>query len=340
MAQAPQAFLHPNWLAHRYDPDHDAVHFINADRAMRRKVPFLTDDFLPTADSPVVVRRVDALAANKGAKRIGFIFHSAYCCSTLLANAFDRPGAAVGIKEPIILNDLVGWRLRGGAPDRIGAILRDALELLARPFEAGEIAIIKPSNVVNGLAPAMISARPEAGVLLIHAPLKTYLASIANKGLRGRLWVRELLTKQLKEGLVDFGFSSEDIFNQSDLQIAAIGWLAQHRLFTKIATTWPARVRTVSSEELLAHPRDALTALDKLFGVASDPAALDEVIDTVFRRHAKSGETFTSENRMADQRSALQIHGEEISLVYDWAKLIAEQAAIAFDLPNPLIVRA
>ncbi len=316
------------------------MHFVNADRAVRRKAPFLTDEFLPTANEPVVVRRVDALAANKGSHRIGFIFHSAYCCSTLLANAYDRPGAAVGIKEPTILNDLVGWRLRGGAPDKIGAILRDALDLLARPFEAGETAIIKPSNVVNGLARAMISARPEAGVLLIYAPLKTYVTSIANKGLRGRLWVRELLTKQLKEGLINFGFSSEELFNQSDLQVAALGWLAQHRLFTKIADSWPARVRTVSSEALLANPRDALAALDKLFGVASDSAARDEVIDTVFRRHAKSGESFTSENRTSDQRNALEVHGEEISLVYDWAKLVADQAAIKFDLPNPLIAGA
>ena len=338
MTNVSQTVLRPDWLAHRYDPDHDAVHFVIADRELRREAPFLIDEFLPDAGSPIIVRRTDALTAtNADSTRIGFIFHSAYCCSTLLANAYDRPGVATSVKEPVLLNDLTGWRLRGGAPDRIGAILGDALTLFARPFEPGETTIIKPSNVVNGLAPAMVAARPEAGVLLIHAPLEIYLASIANKGLRGRLWVRELLSKQLKEGLVDFGFTGDDIFKQSDLQIAALGWLAQQRLFTRMAKAWPDRVRSTSSETLLARPLESLTALDGLFGITSDAKSRGVIVNTTFRRHAKSGESFTVDNRLAEQKVATELHGDEITLVYDWAQLIAEQSGLEFTLPNPLL---
>lgn len=69
--------LPPEWLAHRYDPQQDAIHFIKADRELRRTVPFLTDENLPSAKEPLVVQRQDSLAATAPPSPIHFIFHSA-----------------------------------------------------------------------------------------------------------------------------------------------------------------------------------------------------------------------------------------------------------------------
>jgi len=327
----------PTLLAHRYDPGHDAVHFVSADRELRRTIPFLTDENLPDTGSPLVLRRQDALAAVESPARIGFIFHSAYCCSTLLANAYDRPGSAFSLKEPVLLNDLVGWRHRGADPQRVGQVMADALRLLARPFEPGETCVIKPSNVVNALAPAMLAARPEAGALLLYAPLDLYLGSIATKQLWGRRWVRDLLLKLLTDGIVDLGFEKTDYFLQTDLQVAAVGWLAQHALFARIAGMWPDRVRTLNSETLLDRPADALDALDQLFAIESDDAARGEIVATIFKRHAKFGNDFTTQDRRAAQHDAAQVHAEEIEKVVAWARAVADNAGVAFALPQPLL---
>src|SRR4051812_43739354 len=69
--------LAPEWLAHRYDPEHDAVHLVRADRALRRSVPFLTDEHLPSAQEPVVARREDALESAPAPSPVHFVFHSA-----------------------------------------------------------------------------------------------------------------------------------------------------------------------------------------------------------------------------------------------------------------------
>ena len=58
--------LGPEWLAHRYDAVEDAVQFVEADRALRRSAPFLTDEYLPSALHPMVMRRGEALAAAPG----------------------------------------------------------------------------------------------------------------------------------------------------------------------------------------------------------------------------------------------------------------------------------
>jgi hypothetical protein len=337
MASAPpNPALSPDWLAHRYDPGQDAVHFINVPRNVRHATPFLTDRDLPDVSNPVVVRRRDALIGVSPA-RLNFIFHSAYCGSTLVANAYDRPGRSFALKEPAFLNDMVGWRLRGGEPQQVGEVLVDGLTLLARPFQNGEVGVIKPSNLVNGLARAMLTFRPDSSALLLYAPLRQFLGSIAGKGLWGRLWVRDLLSKYLQEGFVDLDFTPQDYFMQSDLQVAAIGWLAQHKLFAALAKTWPDRVRTLDTPRLLANPMDSLEALDTLFGVVSDASAREAVVASIFSRHSKTGTKFSAAERASDQRDAADLHGDEIEKVVAWAEAVAAQSGIHWELPHPLL---
>lgn len=331
------ATLQPDWLAHRYDPGNDAVHFVLAPREVRRRAAFLTDQNLSGAAEPLVLRRADALAMSGAGARVNFILHSAYCCSTLLANAYDREGACFSLKEPVLLNDLVGWRHRGGPAERIGAVLDDGLRLLAQPFRPGEVCVVKPSNVVNGLGPAMMSARPEAAAVLLFAPLELFVGSIAGKGLEGRLWVRELLLKLLKDGLVDLGFEAADYFGLTDLQVAAVGWLAQQSLFARLATAWPERVRTLDSEVLLSRPVDALAAIDRLFGIAEDKNARAAVLAGPFGRNAKTGASFDASDRAADQRRASELHSDEIEKVVAWATLVAERAGVTMEPPGPLL---
>lgn len=335
MIAKPQQPLTPDWLAHRYDPAQDAVSFIQVDRGKRTHVPFLTDADIGDMQ-PYVVQRADVKIPDS-ASSVRYIFHSAFCCSTLLANAFDRPGLAFSLKEPTILQDLVGWRHRGGDPAQIGAVMGDVIRLLARPFETGEVCVIKPSNVVNGFIPALVGGRGDVRALLLYAPLRIFLGSVAKKGLTGRLWVRDLLAKQLQEGFVDLDFTAQDYFRQTDLQVAAIGWLAQHVMFVKIAATMPDRVRTLDSEVLLGRPDEAMTALDALFEVSDSAEGRAAVIARVFSRNSKTGDAFDASNRQADQAASRSAYRDEIEKVVIWAEKVAEAAGVPMTLPAPLL---
>ena len=150
----------PAWFPHRYDAVDDKVHLIRADRAALRAATFLTDEFLSEASVPVVVGRTAAITQIDEIHSPHFIFHSAYCCSTLLANALDIERVSFALKEPTILNDISGWRRRGGQPAPVLEALKSALSLLSRPMSPGEQMIIKPSNVIDALAPALMAASP------------------------------------------------------------------------------------------------------------------------------------------------------------------------------------
>jgi hypothetical protein len=332
----PTDLLTPEWLAHRYDETHDAIHLIALDRATRAGVPFLVDRDLPPRE-PVVAARADVVARAPVPASLHFILHSAFCCSTLLAKALDVPGVASTLSEPQLLADMTGWRLRGGEPRRVQAVLDQAMTLLARPFVPGEAVVIKPSNLVNGLASAMLTMRPEARAVLMYAPLPVFLASIARKGIDGRLWARELLSKQLAEGFVSLGFESFDYLLHTDLQAAAVGWLAQKALFVALAQRWPKRIRTLDSEILVARPEAAVRAVADLFGLAMDDAQIDATIRANFARNSKDGSVFAPGQREAARAAGAALHADEIDKVVIWAEHVARANGLPAAMPRPLL---
>lgn len=328
------------WFAHRYDPEHDAVHFVRMSREIHRNATFLTDEYLPAGLDTVVIARRQAIDAMPATKSPHFIFHSAFCCSTMLARAFDIPGVSMGLKEPPIFNDLVGWRHRGGGPPaRVAQAIDNAVALLARPLAPGETNIVKPSNVANGLARGILAMHAQSKALLLYAPLPVYLRSIAKKEMTGRLWVRDLLVKLLRENLVDLSFEPTDYLGQTDLQVAAVGWLAQQALFARLVAEFgDARVRTLESEALLARPTDTIGALAAHFELGLTGAQTEAIAaGPAFARHSKSNVDFGPQDRALEYDAAAARHGDEIAKVTIWAEAVARTAGIPMTLPAGLI---
>lgn len=326
------------WLAHRYDPGQDAFHFLQLPRARHGEIPFLTDEYVGQAVEPIVLRREDAIAAAPAPAPLHFIFHSAYCCSTLLAAAFDRPGIAMGLKEPVLLNDIVGWRHRGAKGPEAARALDHGLRLLARPFTTGEAIVVKPSNIINPLIPGIMALRPTARALLLHAPLDAYLASIARKGMWGRLWVRDLFGKLLREGMVNLGIAPSDYLGLTDIQISALGWLAQQAQFQALTGQLGERVLTLDSETLIARPAESLAALARHFDIALNKADIAAIVaGPIFGRDSKTGANFGQGQRERAAQNGKALHAEEVEKVGAWASLIARNNGIAMDLQRPLL---
>jgi hypothetical protein len=285
--------------------------------------------------SPNVLSRREAKARRVENASLHFILHSAFCASTMFANGFDLPGLSMGLKEPVLLNDIVGFRRRGAPPVAVAERLGDALDMLARPFADDSAVVVKPSNIFNALAPASLAMRPSSKAIIVHAPLSVFLLSVARKGLWCRLWCRELLEGQLADGIVNLGFEPADFFRQTDLQVAAVGWLAQQKLFHDITRKFgPERIATLNSERLTANPGDALFAAATHFGLGDHTAANDA--HPAFGTHSKFGGNFRTEDRRAEYALAQTAHGDEIEKVLIWAKAVAQSANIPLTLEHAL----
>lgn len=340
-APPPFSASDARWLAHRYALVDDRIHFRFVEREVHAAVPFLTEDNIgarPAATAP----RAEAVADAGPPAPVHFIFHSAFCASTLLCRALDLPGLAMGLSEPVILNDLVGIRRRQEAsPQQLGALTDQALRLLGRGWQTGEAVVIKPSNILNPLAAGMLLLRPASKAVLLSAPLEMFLSSVARKGMWCRLWVRELLEGFLIDGVVDLGFEAKDYLRLTDLQVAAVGWVAQQALFAALASRFGDRVIALDSEELTGAPLQAIPAVARHFGLPwqeGHDASLAQ--SPALRRHSKFGTDFSAEDRRREQAEAASAHGEEISQVAEWGKAVAATAGVPLHLPHRIAVAA
>nr|WP_294848555.1 hypothetical protein [uncultured Sphingomonas sp.] len=325
------------WLAHRYDEQGDNILFRLVDREHHDRITFLTDRELGEA-AEVRMPRSEALGLvrQRQLSPARYIIHSAFCCSTLLSRALDVPGSVTSYKEPQILNDVVGLQLRGGDPRQVAAAMDVALALLDRPLSNGEAVVVKPSNLINPLLPLQMKMRPSGRMLLLHAPLPDYLGSIARKEIEGRAWVRELMWKFINLGMARrFGYSDEDLYRHSDLQVAALGWLAQQALFADLAREHGETVTSLSSEQLTGQTTAAVAALVAHFDL---PVSAEQVAASdAFTRHSKSGERFDGDMRRKERDQGHDRHARELAIVQTWAGQVANHAGIQSALPNPLI---
>jgi len=329
MGPTPFSLASAEWLAHRYVESADRVRFAWVPRARHGEVPFLTDACLgelgPGHELPAATCLEQAQPGP-----LHFVFHSAFCGSTMLVRAFDRAGLAMGLSEPVILNDVVGFRRRGAAAAPVARAADVATRLLARPFAPGEAVLVKPSNVVNPLAELLLALRAESRALFLYAPLETFLISVARKGLACRLWVRELAEGYLAEGyFATLGFSPADLLRQSDLQVAAVGWLAQQLHFVRLRAKLGERIAILDSESMTGDPARAVAAVGRHFGLPmTDAAAAEIAAGPAFSRHSKSGEAYSAQARAADYGAARAAYGEEIATVMLWAEKVAQASAI------------
>lgn len=322
----------PQWLPSHWDAARDALQFAFIPRALHRQLTFLADEYLKGAGPPMVwqplasIRGTDFPPATPH-----YIFHSAFCCSTLLGRALDIPGVAMGLGEPQILNELA-------AAMRAGRLRPDVLEtipaLLGRPFAPGEAVVIKPSNEANGIANALLAGNSGSRAIFLYAPLPKFLASVANKGMWGRIWGRRLYTLLSGGGHGQFGFGEAEAFQLTDLQVSALAWLLHHAEAAALLQAFPGRVRTLDSQSFLANRAEALLALGRHFGLDLDQARSGQIANgAVFQTHSKEvGRSFDGDAALGkDSDPTIK---EEIAMVGTWIRAVADHAGLADELPG------
>lgn len=325
-----QLLSEPEWLPAHWDPS-GKLQFVRLERQRHGDVTFLSDEYLGPLDLPASSAALSDLRAEGGAPSPQYIFHSAFAASTLLPRALDLPGIAMGLKEPEILNELAEAMRARRLPDEA---VRVVTQLLARPFGPGEKVVIKPSNVVNLLAPALLEIDPGSNAIFLYAPLPRFLRSIADKGLWGRRWVRRLHALVARDTGLDFGLSAAEQFELTDLQVAALAWLIQHAQGAALVARFSNRVRTLDSETFLAERARTIAAVARHFDLAIDESKAAEIAaGPAFATHSKEiGRAFDPEAAL-QPKAPLPVVDEEIAMVAQWTRSVADHAGIAIDFP-------
>jgi hypothetical protein len=330
----------PAWLPHRIVGGGASIRFVRLSRAEQRGLTFLDDRFV----GEDVPRREIPLAAVAGARpgagaRCHFIFHSAFCCSTLLGRALDVDGLATVLQEPQALVDLAASLPASGGRHGVRPMLDTVLTLLQRPHRAGEAAIVKPGNFANPLIEDMLELRPRARALLMHAKLPAFLLAVVRRGTANRAWARRMATLCRRHPQFE-SVEARDLLLLTDLQVAAFVWLHHQAQFARLVREQPpGRVATLDSADFLADPERTLAAAATLFGLDVDEERAAAIAaGPAFRQNAKRpGRAFDAVALKREEAAAKFAHGAEIEEAVTWARALAERAGVPLELEAALL---
>ncbi len=321
------------WIPHGFDAQADTLQFIQIDRSRLAQSAFLADA-KPAAGTQPVSISMEQIAQITAASPVPsaplhFIFHTAFCRSTLLARALEQPGLCAALSEPGILA-----RIGGAGPHVLPAVTR----LLARPWGDGEAVFVKPTNHANALIPALMEANPDARALLMTNPLPSFLAAVIRKGMLGRRWARQLYLEVMSYAGMDLGMDAREQFAMTDLQAAGLAWFLNQRFLDALSRKYAGRVRVLDGDDFGREPAKVLEAAGSFTQISLDAARAARIASgPVFTADAKTGEDYAAKS--ARDAAAIQsaVTDDEIAKVGEWITMIADQAGLKVPLRQTLI---
>jgi hypothetical protein len=265
---------------------------------------------------------------------VHFIFHSAFCRSTLFVRALGALTGTSGQSEPKILNTLAS----ATQDARIKSLMPIIIRLLGRPSDGETSVVVKPSNVANALIPALMACNDKSAGIIIYGNLQAFLRSVAKKGLHGRIWARRLMAHNSRQIPLNLGLDANAQFELSDMQSAAIAWLLHQWHFRQVISQFPGRLFSLESDQFIEQKFTALEAGATKFGSAPSKDELTTVAEgSLFSTHAKLGGDFSSTIADQESKATSAILDEEIEQITYWIKVIQGQLNFALPHGNPLI---
>lgn len=332
----------PAWLPVSLDMEKRVITFARITRAGLVKEAFLdarmAGSTKGTAEAPI-----DALLPAPAPQRPPpvFIFHTAFCCSTLMARALDAPGKSLALKEPEILMGLANaYRMapNAAAKAEVDEIRDFVLRMLARPHEGDEKILIKPTNTANNLLP--ILAGTAARAVLLYGDLKGFLISVLKKGEACKAFVRKqyIIFALDKEGVG--AIPERQALGLTDLQIAALVWRHQMEMFSRLLTALKVdNFRSLDFRVLLDRPADTLKAARAHLQLdLSDTEIEAAAIGPVFQKNSKfDDQDYDAGARARDEAALLERHKAELDMIENWAMGLQLGNAISTPMPKPLL---
>ena len=266
--------------------------------------------------------------------RTGFILHSSFCCSSLLARSLQREGRTLVLREPWVLRRLGdlkrGIIKQGQKWEPQGPILLDvALHLLCKTWSSTESVIIKPTHVSNNLAAELLALRPEAKGVVLHSGLESFLIS----NLKKQDETQQKMPTLARIFDLDAGYAKRfenfSVESIGMLQQAAVVWHAQMLAFQSLlAAPVGRRLRTLDSARLLADPRVAVQAAARFLGDPLPEAELTDILEgPTWKTHAKDPfSAYDRDAREQENRDIAAKHAEQIRYVMRWMEPLLKQA--------------
>ena len=322
--------IDPAYLLQAVDPAADTAAFLPVEGARLRKAAFV-DGREPLSDRPVLTARglSAAVSAIEGpAPTARYVFHGAFCGSTLLARLLDAPGHALVLREPDVLSSLADRKLEAeSAGPLLGRLCALATSSLFRPRRPGEPVVVKPSNWVNNLLDELCDAALDARAVFIESELSDFLEAVFRGGTERFRFVTQAAwrlsrAEEADRALIERAARDAASPGARAANLAVVLHVLQRRRFAaaQARAGWE-RVEVLSQARLTADPLAAADLAALALELELPQATLEAAVRAWAGRYSKDAAvSFTPQARAAADRSVRERFGAEIAAARAWAR--------------------
>ncbi|MCH8347847.1 MAG: hypothetical protein IH901_05050 [Proteobacteria bacterium] len=255
-----------------------------------------------------------------------YLFHTSFCCSTLIARCLDMLGINLSLKEPYAFLGLSAFKRLSASFDPAGPSwknLRDiTLYLLSRSFYRGEKILFKPSNGTNNILPEILAFPQTDRVLLLYDDLESFLIAVLRGGRERAGVIGQILEGLVKDFSDNLPVEIDQIRSLTELQKTALVWGLQMRFFQQtIALDNDLKVKSLKSTTFLQSPGKTLKKLNDFYGLEFSEKDQKEILNgPAFNSHSKDpGIIFSKSKQIKEKENVLKIFREDIRETLIWA---------------------
>jgi hypothetical protein len=264
---------------------------------------------MPVADAPPDLPRAP----------VGWLFHTSFCASTLLARALHVAPHAVALKEPFVLRRLSDARHAGRALD---GLIAPSVAMLARPWHPGGAVVIKPTHVALSLAVDLLDATPGSRAVIATCSLEEFLISNLKKPPASQAKIAVLAERMLRASGFAARLSPAALQPPDTLCAAGLQWAATRELVHDVvAAAGPERVRVLDMQPLLDDLPATAAACARWLGLPTPPATQLAHAAAVGTRNAKALDVpYGRERRAYEADIVVQHHGALLRHAAAWTR--------------------
>jgi len=321
----------PDWLLAGFDDARERFQFARVSRQTYCDSSFLDHRIknMPERESSATGGEVDLLLALRSGRPAAYVFHTAFCASTLLAFCLDQPTRTLVLREPKVLVQLGGLRRDATSvdPAQLRRLLQRVFALLSRSY-AGESVVVKPSNFANSLLRDILEQRSAVGeqhhCLILSSGLRSLLISILKNAEEARERMPAFLAALLRDSDYLARVDLPPVESMDLLQQSVVFWHCQRHFVQGINRAFPAgRMLPVSMETFLRRPLETLIVIDDFLQLRLGEDHLIEVVERgAFRQHSKTGASYSLEQQRREGDAVAHRHKDEIHHALEWAKAL------------------
>ncbi len=244
-----------------------------------------------------------------------YIFHNAFCGSTLLARCLDLPGSTLVYREPSALATLAD-----SSPE--SQLTNMLMTLLTRREQGQEHTVIKLNDRCNNMIAQLLGLHPAGRGILLFSDLRAFLVSVLGKPAR-RQWLQE----RCASGCADLPAAllhPDQLPVSKDGEAAVRYWLTQMLFFSASHHSRMNRLLPVRANDLINDPVNITKTVADFLGLGLDEELLRSNIAAEQKNHAKIGKPFLRHEAAIQKELLARTHAEEIGQALQWKDALLE----------------